>query len=325
MFRGKKITFGKISANFGQNSKNDEPVESFGKFGKVAATPSKPVEIENLEDDLEHKEMKEIMGISGFGKKAKSFDVEEMLEQVKKTARQVTIAPPETKTDNHSKSESEDEEDLIGPPIPTSTDEKSSDSQENTKSQAKEKHGDESSSDDDSDDEDSNIDKMIPASHEVSMNHGVKAVTAISSDPSGARLATGSVDYDVCFWDFAGMDTQDRRKTSRKQMEKDRLDPVKSRRPDLPITSGQGGRVASSGGTLSSYVIRNLGLSKRVDDDQDPREAILKFAKEAAENPYWISPAYQKTQPKVILDGVSNEESNSNQDTDEPEAKKPKT
>lgn len=114
---------------------------------------------------------------------------------------------------------------------------------------------------------------------------------------------------------------QERRKTSRKQMEKDRLDPVKSRRPDLPITSGQGGRVASSGGTLSSFVIRNLGLSKRVDDDQDPREAILKYAKEAAENPYWIAPAYAKTQPKVILDGLGEKES----DSEEPDAKKQKT
>ncbi|XP_047344434.1 gastrulation defective protein 1 homolog [Vespa velutina] len=94
---------------------------------------------------------------------------------------------------------------------------------------------------------------------------------------------------------------QDRPKSVRKQMEKDRLDPVKSRRPDLPITSGQGGRVASSGGTLSSYVIRNLGLSKRIEDDQDPREAILKYAKEAEENPYWIAPAYKKTQPKTIF------------------------
>lgn len=85
-------------------------------------------------------------------------------------------------------------------------------------------------------------------------------------------------------------------------MEKDRLDPVKSRRPDLPITSGQGGRVASSGSTLSSFVIRNLGLSKRVNDDQDPREAILKYAKDAEENPYWITPAYAKTQPNNILD-----------------------
>lgn len=94
---------------------------------------------------------------------------------------------------------------------------------------------------------------------------------------------------------------QDRPKSVRKQMEKDRLDPVKSRRPDLPITSGQGGRVASSGGTLSSYVIRNLGLSKKIEDDQDPREAILKFAKDAKENPYWITPAYKNTQPKTIF------------------------
>lgn len=110
---------------------------------------------------------------------------------------------------------------------------------------------------------------------------------------------------------------QERRKTSRKQMEKDRLDPVKSHRPDLPITSGQGGRLASSGGTLSSYVIRNLGLSKRVDDDQDPREAILKYAKEAAENPYWIAPAYAKTQPTTILEGIT--------ESGEPSTKKPKT
>lgn len=61
---------------------------------------------------------------------------------------------------------------------------------------------------------------------------------------------------------------QEKTRSLRKRQEKERLDPVKSHRPDLPITSGQGGRVASSGGTLSSYVIRNLGLSKRVEDDQ---------------------------------------------------------
>uniref|UniRef100_A0A1Q3F4V0 Uncharacterized protein n=1 Tax=Culex tarsalis TaxID=7177 RepID=A0A1Q3F4V0_CULTA len=107
---------------------------------------------------------------------------------------------------------------------------------------------------------------------------------------------------------------QEKSRSHRKKLEKDRMDPVKSKRPDLPITSGQGGRVASSGGTLSSYVIRNLGLSKRVEDDQDPREAILKYAKEAAENPYWISPAYTKTQPKPIFNAE-----------DEPDSKKPKT
>lgn len=60
------------------------------------------------------------------------------------------------------------------------------------------------------------------------------------------------------------------------------------------LNLGQGGRVATGGGTLSSYVIRNLGISKRVEDDQDPREAILRFAKDAEENPYWIAPAYKK-------------------------------
>lgn len=94
---------------------------------------------------------------------------------------------------------------------------------------------------------------------------------------------------------------QEKLRTSKKKMEKDRLDPVKSRRPDLPITSGQGGRVAASGSTLSSFVIRNLGLSKRVDDEQDPREAILKYAKDAEENPFWVAPAYKKTQPKPIF------------------------
>ncbi|VVC93472.1 unnamed protein product [Leptidea sinapis] len=109
---------------------------------------------------------------------------------------------------------------------------------------------------------------------------------------------------------------QEKLRTSKKKMEKDRLDPVKSQRPDLPITSGQGGRVAASGSTLSSFVIRNLGLSKRVDDDQDPREAILKYAKEAEENPFWVAPAYKKTQPMPIF---TNDEDGAS------DAKKPKT
>lgn len=112
---------------------------------------------------------------------------------------------------------------------------------------------------------------------------------------------------------------QDKPKSTKKRLEKDRMDPVKSRRPDLPIKAGQGGRLAASGSTLSSYVIRNLGLSKRVEDDQDPREAILRFAKEAAEKPYWISPAYASTQPVPIFQ--SNEE---NEDTDGPPNKKSK-
>ncbi|KAF5289653.1 hypothetical protein FQR65_LT11770 [Abscondita terminalis] len=572
MNAGKKISFGKISTNFGENAAVVEATGSFGTFGPVTSKP-----IENLEDDTEHQQMREVMGISTFGKKAKSFDIKEMMAQVTKTAKE--ISKPLEKSESESEDDSDD--DLIGPPIPKSFE-----------SSAQQSAADEVNSDSDNEIEEGGV--FIPCSHEAFMTHGTKAITALSADPSGARLSSGSVDYDVSFWDFAGMDSsmrsfrtlqpcdnhpirylqysstgdlllvvsgaaqakvldrdgfeqletvkgdmyitdqaqtkghtagllagtwnpmvreefvttaadgtariwnlwdlrksvvapialnrkahrpvemtsinyscmgqslvsrscddtlkvwdirklkenvkviddlytrydttdaiyspddklivtgtsvnkddtsgkllfydsvnfelvrsvdvanshvikvlwhtklnqiftgvgngvvkcyydekrsmrgvtlcttklhrrvkhaeivstqqvitphalplfrQERRKTSRKQMEKDRLDPVKSHRPDLPITSGQGGRLASSGGTLSSYVIRNLGLSKRVDDDQDPREAILKYAKEAAENPYWIAPAYAKTQPKTILETYVDEE---------PAAKKPK-
>lgn len=41
---------------------------------------------------------------------------------------------------------------------------------------------------DESEDED---ERFIPCSHECFMRHGNKAVTALSVDPSGARLASG--------------------------------------------------------------------------------------------------------------------------------------
>lgn len=60
---------------------------------------------------------------------------------------------------------------------------------------------------DDDDDDDDNLERQIPDSHEVSMQHGTRAILALAGDPSGGRLVSGSIDYDMCFWDFAGMDT----------------------------------------------------------------------------------------------------------------------
>lgn len=653
----KGITFGKINKDLTRDmTKNTETVSSgFGTFGKksLETNITKMNEIKP-EDEEESQNLKQVMGITGFGKKAKSFDVQEMLENITKTINNSkvsnvniksiekeskTIPAKEVITDidiinNESTNDNEEDDDFIGPPIPPEL-QNSINLEQSTK--IKDQNDNESDEDEEQSDieEELQLKDKIPCSHEVTMTHGTKAVTAIAADPSGARLASGSIDYDVCFWDFAGMDSsmrsfrtlqpcenhpikclqysmtgdvilvisgsaqakvldrdgfekcetvkgdqyitdmartkghtaglnsgcwhpftkeeyltcsqdstcriwilyrprahkhlikcraqngvktipticaysregnvvacgcidgsiqmwdhrknfvnpsliqrnahaqgaeisslsfsylgqmlatrscddtlklwdlrafktpifeaknlysrydttdcmfnpddsilitgeslsknqstgrilfydtktfdlinginvtnshviktlwhpklnqifvgcgngivkvyydskkslrgaklcvikthlkqkhievmstqqiitphalplfrQDRPKSVRKQMEKDRLDPVKSRRPDLPITSGQGGRVASSGGTLSSYVIRNLGLSKRIEDDQDPREAILKYAKVAEENPYWIAPAYKKTQPQTIFqtdeqDGVS--------------------
>ena len=40
---------------------------------------------------------------------------------------------------------------------------------------------------------------------------------------------------------------------------------------------------------------------KNKDDHIDPRERILRHAKESEENPYWIDPCYKNTQPKPIF------------------------
>lgn len=656
----KTITFGKISANLNKPTFK-APVESsssgFGTFGKKREENNvQRMDEIRPEDEEETQNMQKLMGITGFGKKAKSFDVQEMMENITKTISSSKTAVAEkkkpdedveSKEDSVSDDDDDANDDFIGPPIPSlsATSEATIDPNAEKKKDKKNESDDddEESSDTEGEEEEATLRDKIPCSHEVSMTHGTKAVIAIAADPSGARLASGSIDYDVCFWDFAGMDTsmksfrtlqpcenhpikclqysmtgdvilvisgsaqakvldrdgfekcetvkgdqyitdmartkghtaslnsgcwhpftkeeymtcsqdstcriwnlyrprghkslikcraqngvktipttcaysregaavacgcidgsiqmwdhrknfvnpslvlrgahaqasevsslsfsylgqmlasracddtlklwdlrafktpifeakglfsrydttdcmfspddlmivtgeslnkgqttgrvlfydsktfelireipvtnshviktlwhpklnqvfvgcgngtvkvyydpkksmrgaklcvvkthmkqkhieimstqqiitphalplfrQDRPKSVRKQMEKDRLDPVKSRRPDLPITSGQGGRVASSGGTLSSYVIRNLGLSKRIEDDQDPREAILKYAKIAEEEPYWIAPAYKKTQPKTIFQ-------NDDQDSSGPSNKKQKT
>ncbi|XP_067677525.1 WD repeat-containing protein 70-like [Haliotis asinina] len=90
--------------------------------------------------------------------------------------------------------------------------------------------------------------------------------------------------------------------STRKQEEKVRKDPLKSRRPDLPVSGpGTGGRVGAKGATLSQYVVQTLITRKPDKYENDPRGAILRHAKEAEENPYWVDPAYKKTQPNKVF------------------------
>ncbi|XP_038202750.1 WD repeat-containing protein 70-like [Arvicola amphibius] len=109
-------------------------------------------------------------------------------------------------------------------------------------------------------------------------------------------------------------------RSTRKQLERDRLDPLKSHKPEPPVAGpGHGGRVGAHGGTLSSYILKNIALDRT--DDRNPREAILRHAKAAEENPYWISPAYSKTQPKTVFAQVESDDENWKH---EPESKKRK-
>uniref|UniRef100_A0A1A8S8T9 WD repeat-containing protein 70 n=3 Tax=Nothobranchius TaxID=28779 RepID=A0A1A8S8T9_9TELE len=111
-----------------------------------------------------------------------------------------------------------------------------------------------------------------------------------------------------------------RQRSTRKQLEKDRLDPKKSHKPEPPVSGpGRGGRVAAHGGTLSSFIVKNIALDKT--DDSNPREAILRHAREASENPYWIAPAYTQTQPEPVFAEESDEDEEADK---EPEWKKRK-
>jgi hypothetical protein len=67
------------------------------------------------------------------------------------------------------------------------------------------KDGEEEDEEEEEEREESMVDK-IPRSHEIKLVHGSKPITALSLDPSGARVISGGVDYDLKFWDFAGMD-----------------------------------------------------------------------------------------------------------------------
>lgn len=109
-----------------------------------------------------------------------------------------------------------------------------------------------------------------------------------------------------------------KRKNKELELIKARKDPIRSRRPELPVTgSGQGGRLASAGSTYASFIARNLATKNRkIDEKEDPREALLKYAKKAEEEPYWVAPAYKATQPKAIFQQPVEEED------DEPPAKK---
>lgn len=46
----------------------------------------------------------------------------------------------------------------------------------------------------------------FPITHEINLKDHTKVVSALALDPSGARVVSGSHDYDCKLWDFGGMD-----------------------------------------------------------------------------------------------------------------------
>lgn len=61
-----------------------------------------------------------------------------------------------------------------------------------------------SSFDNEDQDEDQDTD-TLPLTHEITLKDHQKVVSALALDPSGARIASGSHDYECKLWDFGGM------------------------------------------------------------------------------------------------------------------------
>lgn len=56
-----------------------------------------------------------------------------------------------------------------------------------------------------SDDDEEDL-PQFPITHEITLKDHTKVVSGLALDPSGARIVSGSHDYDCKLWDFGGMD-----------------------------------------------------------------------------------------------------------------------
>lgn len=108
-----------------------------------------------------------------------------------KTPREKTRQDSEA-SESESEEDDDDDDDVVGPlPPPPGK----------TKNSSVENPGEEEEEDEER--EETPVEK-IPHSHNVQLEHGDKAITSLALDPSGSRVITGSADYELKFWDFAG-------------------------------------------------------------------------------------------------------------------------
>ncbi|KAL8292109.1 hypothetical protein RQP46_001575 [Phenoliferia psychrophenolica] len=123
-----------------------------------------------------------------FGKVAKSKVDASRIASTKRAAEQETILPPAQSTSSSAvelekprrapQSDDEDE------------DEDDDDEGEDAEDWVQQRDGDD-----------------LPVSHEIVMKDHAKTISALSLDPSGGRVASGSYDYEIKLWDFGGMNS----------------------------------------------------------------------------------------------------------------------
>ncbi len=95
--------------------------------------------------------------------------------------------------------------------------------------------------------------------------------------------------------------------TKRKQMQKDAKDPVKSKKPQPPLVGVAGAQGRVSDKSAQHFMMKSI-IAQKPRREEDPREALLKYADKAKSDPMFTGAAYAKTQPVAILDYAAQEE-----------------
>lgn len=91
--------------------------------------------------------------------------------------------------------------------------------------------------------------------------------------------------------------------SAKRKRERARSNPVTSAKPETPVQNEKGGmqgRLLGFSSTISQFAAKQIAYDDR--RDEDPREALLKYAEVTEKDPYWTGAAYQKTQPTPIFD-----------------------
>jgi WD repeat-containing protein 70 len=127
----------------------------------------------------------------------------------KNSSKQVVQYGQQQQQQDHHEDEDE-EEDFVGPAIPAALKKTvKADDYDEGSSSGFESGSEDEFSDDATDSQSSSedlIQSLVPRSHQITLRGHTKGISALALDRSGSRLLTGSLDYTVKFWNFAGMD-----------------------------------------------------------------------------------------------------------------------
>lgn len=151
------------------------------------------------------------MGISGFGKATRKRELDpNRFDKAKRDAVSAQRLHGPTRADPQGNQKDESATPSIGPSTPgivqprSDTRASPDGSEPEPGPQPSANQNQEEPEYDPSEDED-DIEGDFPTTHELIMKDHTKVVTALGMDPSGARVVSGSHDYDCKLWDFGGM------------------------------------------------------------------------------------------------------------------------